>query len=67
MEHEAWSTEQEQEAEALRAVTNAVGKLISGLLQSTEARKEKIRAMLFVALAPIFQLLAPPLSRWTIS
>jgi len=54
-----------KEAEALRAVTNAVGRLISGLLQSTEARKGKIRAMLFVALALISHLPAPSSSAFS--
>ena len=52
-----------KEADALRAVTNVVGNLISGLLQSTEARKGKIRTLCLTILAPIFQLLAAPLSQ----
>jgi four helix bundle protein len=52
-----------KEAEALREATNSVGKLISGLLQSTERRKGGIGTLLAVALAPIFHLLAAPLPR----
>jgi len=52
-----------KEAQALREATNGVGKLITGLLQSTERRKGGIRAILAVLLAPIFHLLAAPLPR----
>jgi four helix bundle protein len=55
-----------KEAEALRAVTNAVEKLISGLLQSTEARKGKIRAC-FLFSSSHLPARSSPLSRWTTS
>jgi len=47
------------EAERLRESAISVGKLVTGLLQSTEARKQKPAKTYSVLLAPIFYLLAP--------
>jgi four helix bundle protein len=45
-------------AERLRGAAISVGKLITGLLQSTEARKGKLPRSLSILFAPIFHLLA---------
>lgn len=47
------------EAECLRSAAISVGKLVSGLLQSTEARKGKLPRTLSILLAPISHLLSP--------
>ena len=45
-------------AERLRSTAISVGKLVSGLLRSTEGRKAKFPRALSLLLAPIFYLLA---------
>ena len=45
-------------AERLRGTAISVGKLVSGLLQSTEGRKGRLPRALSLLLAPIFYLLA---------
>jgi len=47
------------EAERLRSTAISVGKLVSGLLRSTEGRKAKFPRALSLLLAPISYLLAP--------
>lgn len=46
------------EAERVKSAAISVGKLVSGLLQSTEARKGKLPRILSILLAPISYLLA---------